>query len=164
MVRGIAPADATKGALPLWIPCQGPCPWTPRRAFGPLDSRAGAQAQGSSFAGVTARDGRAATQGLRRRCGGGGIPRLRARAEGFAIIVASLSTSAFGGLATGEASPSALLRALLPVVATGSLPQYIASYTWGVKVSKGRPQARKPAPPPQRQAAACASRRARRAP
>ena len=38
------------------------------------------------------------------------ISPLRRRTEGFAVIVASLSTSAFGGLATGEASPSALLR------------------------------------------------------
>ena len=38
------------------------------------------------------------------------ISPLRRRAEGFAVIVAPLSTSAFGGLATGEPSPSALLR------------------------------------------------------
>ena len=67
MVRGgFAPAGATTGALPLWIPCQGPCPWTPRRAFGPLDSQAGIPAQGSTLAGVTARDGRAATRNLPR--------------------------------------------------------------------------------------------------
>ena len=48
------------------------------------------------------------------------ISPLRRRAEGFAVIVASLSTSAFGGLATGEASPSALLRTL-PVVMDGNL-------------------------------------------
>ena len=38
------------------------------------------------------------------------ISPLRRRAKGFAIIVAPLSTSAFGGLATGEPSPFAILR------------------------------------------------------
>ena len=37
-----------------------------------------------------------------------GIPRLRARAEGFAVTITSLSTSAFGRLATGEALHYAL--------------------------------------------------------
>ena len=55
------------------------------------------------------------------------VPRLRTRAEGFAVIVASLSTSAFGGLATGEASSSALLRSILPVVLEGSLSHNYAS-------------------------------------
>ena len=38
------------------------------------------------------------------------VSRLRARPKGFPIIVAPLSTSAFGGLATGEASPFGNLR------------------------------------------------------
>ena len=42
-----------------------------------------------------------------------GVSRLRARPKGFAVIVAPLSTSAFGGLATGEASPFGNLRSLL---------------------------------------------------
>ena len=41
------------------------------------------------------------------------VSRLRARPKGFPIIVAPLSTSAFGGLATGEASPFGNLRAVL---------------------------------------------------
>ena len=117
----------------LWTPGQGAalttrqgrCPWTPRRAFGPLDTHAGSPAQGRSFAGVTARNGRAATRELRLAAAAAErVPRLRAQAEGFAVIVASLSTSAFGGLATGEASPSALLRGTLSVVTEGSLLQY----------------------------------------
>ena len=40
----------------------------------------------------------------------GEVSRLRARSKGFPIIVAPLSTSASGGLATGEPSPFGNLR------------------------------------------------------
>ena len=40
----------------------------------------------------------------------GEVSRLRARSKGFPIIVAPLSTSAYGGLATGEPSPFENLR------------------------------------------------------
>ena len=43
-----------------------------------------------------------------------GISLLRRRPGGFPVIVAPLSTSAFGGLATGEPSPPGLLRGLIP--------------------------------------------------
>ena len=101
-----------KGVLPLWKPRQSALPsGLPRRAFGPLDTHSGGLELGFSFAGVTARDRRAATQSLQLAAAAAKkVPRLRTQAEGFAIIVASLSTSAFGGLATGEASPSALLH------------------------------------------------------
>ena len=42
------------------------------------------------------------------------VSRLRARPKGFPIIVVPLSTSAFGGLATGEASPFGNLRGRPP--------------------------------------------------
>ena len=57
------PLDPTRGRCPL-DSRQGRCPWIPRRAFGPLDTRAGIPLRGFSFAGVTARDGRAATRRL----------------------------------------------------------------------------------------------------
>ena len=44
---------------------QGRCPWTLRRAFGPLDTLLGGLVRAGYLAGVTARDRRAATRSLR---------------------------------------------------------------------------------------------------
>ena len=133
---GLCPDNPPKGAAPLE---------TPRRAFGPLDTHSGSPAQGCSFARVTAHDGCAATRSLKLAAAAAGrVLRLWTRAEGFAIIGASLLTSAFGGLATDEASPSALLRCSLPVVLVGNLSHYYAScinltlHPEGAKVSTGR--------------------------
>ena len=59
------PLDPTRGRCPLDSRQRGAAPLeTPRRAFGPLDTRAGIPLRVFSFAGVTARDGRAATRRL----------------------------------------------------------------------------------------------------
>ena len=81
-------------------PHQGRCPWTLRRAFGPLDSQAGIPAQGFTLAGVTARDRRAVTRSLRLAAAAAErVPRLRTRAEGFAVALCTPSqhpTGCFG--------------------------------------------------------------------
>ena len=83
--------NAPKGRCPFGNPARGfaPEPYQRalpsgllRRAFGPLDTHSGVLRRIESLAGVTARNGRAATRSLRR-----GDLLLRARSTGFAIII-----------------------------------------------------------------------------
>ena len=63
LLPGALPLDPSQGAA--LTTRQGRCPWTLRRAFGPLDSLFGGEVRAGSIAGVTARDRRAATRSLR---------------------------------------------------------------------------------------------------
>ena len=83
---------------------------TLRRAFGPLDSHSGGMRRVGSLAGVTARNGRAATRRLRLAAAAARrIPCLRARAEGFAVALCTPSLP-------------------LPVVAKGNLLRFLINY------------------------------------
>ena len=97
-----------KGALPRWKPRQRALPsGLLRRAFGPLDTHTGIPTRGFSLAGVTARDGRAATLNLQLAAAAAKrVPRLRTRADGFAIALCTPSQHPNGCLGRKSATLS----------------------------------------------------------
>ena len=148
-----------EGFRPLWtLLTRGafsPSGLPDQRAFGPLDSLTkGPSALWTpiwvSRGGVLPLQGSRRTMGAPRRgaCGWPlrrqeGMPRLRARAKGFAVTITSLSTSAFGGLATGEALHYALPAGCYGRKSITKSHQLHLPYPASgrdAKVSKGRPQ------------------------
>ena len=140
-----------KGRCPFGFPARGPAPGPPRRAFGPLDSRAGGLARGCSFAGVTARNGRAATRGLPRGFAPAGATKgLCARPlETFAPP--DEGADSCSGSSTGAGSPSHQ-----PV----EIQRKIAAHTASPQASPPKPKQQFSLPPPKTplSAASAASR------